>query len=63
MRPLTCLDRDREHKRPAPRGSVRSESTAERLARILREASELPDDSPEAIRWRAHWDGLNRRRY
>ena len=61
MRPLNCLDHDREHKAPAPLGSVKSESTGERLARLIREAQELPEDSAAVVRWRAHFNPDRRR--
>lgn len=58
MRRLTCLDRDRELGPPAPRGSVRSETTEERLARLLDQAAELPADDPRAARYFDFFDRL-----
>jgi hypothetical protein len=63
MRLMTCLDRDRELAKPAPVGAVRSESTVERLARLLRQANELPAGSAAAIRWRAYCEQERRRKF
>lgn len=65
MRPLNCLDRSRDinGKPGAPFGGapVQVESTADRLARVLREAMDLPEDSAAARRWRAYWSYQGRR--
>lgn len=61
MRRLNFLDRDRELQKPAPLGSVRSETPAERFARLLRQSVELPEDSAAARRWRSYWSGQARR--
>jgi len=64
VRELNCLDRDREHKSPAPRGSVRSESVEERLQRLFLQAASMPASDPRAARWHNYFERtIEGRRY